>query len=70
MAELTDLLAKITPLTLDGRQKIPGLPKARADVFPTALQTVITVAQVGDFAKFDLSLYNLRWGLAAEAFEL
>ncbi len=69
MAELTDLLAKITPLTVDLRQKIPGLPKARADVFPVALQTVITLAQLGGFPKYDHSLYNLRWGLAAEAFE-
>ena len=69
VAELTSLLAMIGPMALELRQKVQGLPKARADVFPTALQTVITLASIGGFPRFDNSLYNLRWGLAAEAFE-
>jgi exopolyphosphatase / guanosine-5'-triphosphate,3'-diphosphate pyrophosphatase len=52
------------PLAL--RQQIPGLPAARADVFPTALATVLAVAEIGGFSSFLHSSYNLRYGLAAE----
>ena len=63
---LHELLDEIGPLTLEGRRKIPGMPAARADVFPAALITVVTVAEFGLFDRFHHSLYNLRWGLAAQ----
>jgi len=66
-ATLHDLLDEICPLTLEERKKIPGMPAARADVFPAALITVVTVAEFGLFDRFHHSLYNLRWGLAASA---
>jgi len=66
LAELRALLASLGPLSLAERQKIPGLPPARADVFPAALATVITLAELGGFDPFHHSLYNLRYGLAAE----
>ncbi len=64
---LHDLLNEIGPLTLDERKQIPGMPKARADVFPAALITVVALAEFGLFERFHHSLYNLRWGLAAQA---
>ncbi len=67
VSELRDLLKKIAPLTLAERRQFPGLPAGRADVFPAALVTMLTVAEVGGFRSFHHSLYNLRWGLADEA---
>jgi exopolyphosphatase / guanosine-5'-triphosphate,3'-diphosphate pyrophosphatase len=64
---LHDLLDEIGPLALDARKQIPGMPVARADVFPAALVTVVTLAEFGLFKRFHHSIYNLRWGLAASA---
>ncbi len=65
-ATLHELLDEIGPLTLDERKQIPGMPAARADVFTAALVTVVAVAEFGLFERFHHSLYNLRWGLAAQ----
>ena len=69
VTELCTLLDQLGALPLAERQKIPGLPPARADVFPAALATVITLAELGGFTAFENSLYNLRWGLVAEALD-
>ncbi len=66
LAALRDLLEETSALSLDERRKIAGLPTARADVFPAALATFAAVAELGGFTGFHHSLYNLRWGLAAE----
>ena len=66
---LASLIDELAPLTLAQRKAIPGMPAARADVFPAALVTMLALA---DFAHIDLfhhSLYNLRWGLAATALD-
>lgn len=60
-------LREIGALPLAARQQVSGLPPARADVFPTALATLIAVADRGRFTSFRHSLFNLRYGLAAEA---
>lgn len=65
LAQLRELLDLIAPLTLDQRRQIPGMPFARADVLPAALTTFIAVAELGGFAEFRHSVYNLRYGLAA-----
>lgn len=67
VAELRALLATLAPMTLEQRKQVPGLPAARADVFPTAIATMIAVAECGQLPAFQHSLYNLRWGLADEA---
>lgn len=67
VAQMRQLLAWLGAMTLAERQIVPGLPPARADVFPTALATVITVAEIGGFTAYRNSLYNLRYGLAAES---
>ncbi|HEY8933092.1 MAG TPA: phosphatase [Rariglobus sp.] len=68
-ATVYDLLDDVCPRSLEDRKKIPGMPAARADVFPAALVTVLTVAEFGLFERFHHSLYNLRWGLAAASLE-
>ncbi|HWA08599.1 MAG TPA: phosphatase [Opitutaceae bacterium] len=68
-ADIAFLLDEIAPMTLAQRQAIPGLPAARADVFPAALVTIVSVAEYANIGTFHHSLYNLRWGLAAEALE-
>ncbi|MGC4071735.1 MAG: phosphatase [Nibricoccus sp.] len=65
--DVRDLLAFTAREPLETRRQIPGLPPARADVFPTALATILAIAEAGRFSGFHNSLYNLRWGLAAEA---
>ena len=64
------LLNEVGGLTLEARRHVPGLPPERADVFPTALATVLAVAEAGGFAAFRHSFRNLRYGVAAEALGL
>jgi exopolyphosphatase/guanosine-5'-triphosphate,3'-diphosphate pyrophosphatase len=64
--ELHALLNRVAPLALEERKKISGLPPSRADVFPTALATILAVAETAGLKEFQHSFYNLRWGLAAE----
>jgi exopolyphosphatase/guanosine-5'-triphosphate,3'-diphosphate pyrophosphatase len=67
IGQFRTLLAELAPLPLPARQQIDGLPPARADVYPTALATLIALAEAGGFNSYRHSLYNLRFGLAAEA---
>ncbi len=67
VAELRALLEKLAPLTLQQRLDFPGMPAGRADVFPAALVTMLAIAEAGRIETFHHTLYNLRWGLAAEA---
>ena len=62
---LRDALRRVGSLPVGARCKIPGLPASRADVFPTALVTLLALADLGDIRAFRHSLRNLRWGLAA-----
>jgi exopolyphosphatase / guanosine-5'-triphosphate,3'-diphosphate pyrophosphatase len=57
------ILKKTGSVPLADRRIIPGLPARRADVMPTALATVIALAEVARITEFQHSLYNLRWGL-------
>ena len=64
---LGQLLDELAPLNLAERKAVPGLPSARADVFPAALVTMLTVADYAHVDRFHHSLHNLRWGIADEA---
>lgn len=64
--ELRELLAYVGRCNLDDRCRIPGMPASRADVLPTALATVIAIAELGGIEAYRNSLYNLRWGIADE----
>lgn len=59
------LLDELAPLTLEQRKAVPGMPAGRADVFPAALITMLTLADYAHVDRFHHSLYNLRWGLAS-----
>ena len=63
------MLDQLGALSLKDRRKVPGLPPGRADVFPTALATLIAIAEFGRFTAYQHSFYNLRYGLAAETLE-
>ncbi|OHE85465.1 MAG: hypothetical protein A3G75_02755 [Verrucomicrobia bacterium RIFCSPLOWO2_12_FULL_64_8] len=67
---LRELLAVAARLPLEQRRTIPGLPPPRADIFPTALATVLALAEAGGFAAFRHSFHNLRYGVAAELLEI
>ncbi|HEX2101814.1 MAG TPA: phosphatase [Candidatus Synoicihabitans sp.] len=67
VAELRRLLFEVGRLPLAQRKQVPGLPAARADIYPTALATMIAIADLGRFDAYQHSLYNLRWGVADEA---
>ena len=69
VTQMRELLAWLGGLALPERKLIAGLPPARADLFPTALATLIAVAELGEFSAFQNSLYNLRYGLADQALE-
>lgn len=66
VTQLRALLDELGAMPLAQRQQIPGLPAARADVFPTALATFLAIAEAAQLSEFRHSFYNLRWGLAAE----
>lgn len=66
VAEIRALLDTIAVLPLHERRQIPGLPAARADIFPAALATLLAVAGAGLLPAFTHSFYNLRWGVADE----
>jgi exopolyphosphatase/guanosine-5'-triphosphate,3'-diphosphate pyrophosphatase len=66
---LEALLDEIAPLNLAERLQIPGMPAARADVLPVALATLLAVTETAGLSHFHHSLFNLRWGLAAETLE-
>jgi exopolyphosphatase/guanosine-5'-triphosphate,3'-diphosphate pyrophosphatase len=67
ISQLRELLDLTAHAPLEERRQIPGLPPARADVFPAALATILALAGARGFTGFYNSLYNLRWGLADEA---
>jgi exopolyphosphatase/guanosine-5'-triphosphate,3'-diphosphate pyrophosphatase len=58
------LMHEIAALPLSVRREFPGLPAARADVFPAALATLLAVAEHGSITAFHHSMHNLRHGLA------
>lgn len=63
------LLEELAPLTLEQRKAVPGMPSARADVMPAAIVTMLAVANHAKIESFHHSLYNLRWGIAAETLD-
>lgn len=69
IATMNELLDELAPLSLEERKQLPGMPAARADVFSAALVTMLALADYAHVDRFHHSLYNLRWGLAAELLE-
>jgi exopolyphosphatase/guanosine-5'-triphosphate,3'-diphosphate pyrophosphatase len=66
LGELRELAGYVGRVNLEDRKRLPAMPPVRADVLPTALTTMIALAEFGGFHAYRNSLYNLRWGIAAE----
>lgn len=66
LGQLREVLSTLGAMPLAERRHVAGLPPPRADVFPTALATLITVAELGRFEAYQNSVFNLRYGLADE----
>jgi exopolyphosphatase/guanosine-5'-triphosphate,3'-diphosphate pyrophosphatase len=66
LEDLRELLRWLGAKTLEERKVIAGLPPARADIFPTAVATLVALAELGRFPGFVNSVHNLRYGLADE----
>ena len=66
VGDLESLLARTAALPLAARRDLPALPPARADVFPTALATLLEVARLAHVDRMIHSFYNLRYGVADE----
>lgn len=66
LAQVQSIYDQLRALPLEDRQRIPGLPPPRADVFPVALATILALGELAGLTEFRHSFYNLRWGLAAE----
>jgi exopolyphosphatase/guanosine-5'-triphosphate,3'-diphosphate pyrophosphatase len=64
-ATLDALKQRLAPLPLHERLAIPHLPAARADIIPTALITIDALLEYADRTSLTHSLYNLRYGIAA-----
>ncbi len=59
------LFLELASLNQKDRSRIPHLPPERADIMPTGLLILITVAGIARQKTFLHSLYNLRYGIAA-----
>ncbi len=69
VTELRELLSYIGREPLEERRRLPAMPHGRADVLPAALATMIAVADVAGLHAYRNSVYNLRWGVAAQALD-
>jgi len=68
--EMISVFEKSASMTLEERYSIPNLPKNRADVFPTAMLTLIIMAERAGVRRFFHSFRNLRFGIMAEMLDL
>lgn len=59
------LFLELGSLSTKERMRVPHLPKERADILPTGLLILITVAELAGQKQYLHSLHNLRYGIAA-----
>ena len=64
--EMQKLLEELAAITAQQRAQVPGLPERRADIFPTTLAILLTLAKLTQTDNFYHCPYNLRFGLAKE----
>jgi len=65
--QLQSLYADLAQMNLASRKAIPGMPPERADIYPTALVTLLAIAELAGAACFLHSFRNLRFGVVADA---
>ncbi|MEZ5413758.1 MAG: phosphatase [Opitutaceae bacterium] len=63
---LQSLGDQVMAMPLAMRQQLPGLPAARADVFPAAIITLLALMAASGRTVLHHSVYNLRYGVADE----
>jgi exopolyphosphatase/guanosine-5'-triphosphate,3'-diphosphate pyrophosphatase len=63
---LGGLADRLAAMPLAARAKIPFLPLQRADILPVALDTIVAAMDYAERCDCYHSLYNLRYGIAAE----
>ena len=63
---LRSLFHKVAEINAQQRQKDFGLSPGRADIFPVALLTLITLVEYAEKDYLLHSFCNLRYGLAAQ----
>lgn len=68
LAYLRFLYVELAAMTLDERTRISALPPERADIMPTALLVLLTIAEMADASSYLYSAHNLRYGIAAKYF--
>ncbi|PWU05546.1 MAG: hypothetical protein C5B43_03160 [Verrucomicrobia bacterium] len=66
--DLEDLLNILSNITVEERIAVYQIPTFRADVMPTALMIIITLAKKANAKSIIHSSFNLRYGLAEEYF--
>ncbi len=66
LSYLRFLYVELAAMTLDERVKIPPLPPERADIMPTALLILLTIAEMAGASSYVYSRHNLRYGIAAK----
>lgn len=64
--DLRSLYQRINEMEWSKRISIPGLPPERADILPTGLIVMDTLMKIANTETITHSLYNLRYGVAAE----
>ena len=69
-AALDQLRRRLAPLTLHQRLSVPHLPAARADIIPTALVTIDALLEYAGRSGLTHSVYNLRYGIAADLLKI
>lgn len=70
LTQLRLMLTRLSRMSLEERKQVAGLPPPRADIFPTAVATLIVLCDVAAVTGLRHSLHNLRYGLAAEALDV
>lgn len=58
-------LARLCELDVEGRRALPGVPAARADIFPAALAVICALADHTGAELLQVTHYGLRQGMAA-----
>lgn len=66
---IKELKSTLCHLSLLEREALPGLPKARADIMPTALITIDTALEFAGRDSVTCSFFNLRHGIASQLLE-
>lgn len=66
---LEHLYLQMAAIPLEARINIRGLPRKRADILPSALAVIISVARLLCTPAIHTSVYNLRFGLASSLLE-